>query len=256
MNKNQSFIVDQMSVEVFANDDLLGQAAADHLADILKIAVQENGETSVILATGNSQLPFMKALRKKQDVPWENVYCFHMDEYLGMSIEHTASFRRYIQDQIVDHVHPKAFFGIEGDAEDIQLELTRYRELLAKYPPVATVLGIGENGHLAFNDPPADFNSKDVIHIVNLDDACRWQQVNEGHFPTYDTVPSHAISLTVPALIAPAHVLAIVPEKRKAVAVERSLNGPVTPDCPASLLRTLSHVRLYLDLESASLLEI
>ena len=249
------FVVDQMPVNVYDNQDLLGQAAADDLASIIKADVQRNGETSVILATGNSQLPFMKALRKKQDVPWDHVYIFHMDEYLGMSDQHTASFRRYIREQIVDHVHPKEFFGIQGDAADIQTELARYRHLLAVHPPVATVLGIGENGHLAFNDPPADFITDEVIHIVNLDETCRWQQVNEGHFPTFESVPTHAVSLTVPALLAPAYVLAIVPEKRKAEAVLRALHGPVTPNCPASILRTFSHVKLYLDPESASLLE-
>ncbi|MCX6081324.1 MAG: glucosamine-6-phosphate deaminase [Chloroflexi bacterium] len=252
MNLLQSVIVDLLPVLVFADDTQLGQAAADDLAAILKDAVQKNGETSIILATGNSQLPFMKALRQKNDLPWEHIYCFHMDEYIGMSDQHTASFRRYIREQIVNHVNPKEFYGIQGDAVDIQAELARYRRLLIEHPPVATVLGIGENGHLAFNDPPADFHTEAVIHVVDLDEACRQQQVNEGHFPTLDFVPTQAISLTVPALLATAHVLAIVPEKRKAAVVARTLHGPVTPDCPASILRTFPHAKLYLDPESAS----
>jgi glucosamine-6-phosphate deaminase len=256
MNVNQSFIVDQMPVSVYANDDLMGQAAANDLAEILINAVNQNGETSVILATGNSQLAFMKAMRQRKDVPWQQISCFHMDEYLGMSDQHNASFRRYIREQIVNYVHPKQFYGIQGDAADIQAELDRYRRLLAEHQPVATVLGIGENGHLAFNDPPADFTTTEVIHVVSLDDTCRWQQVHEGHFPTFETVPTHAISLTVPALLATGHVLAIVPEKRKADAVARSLQGPVTPDCPGSLLRTLPFAKLYLDPESASLINL
>ncbi len=132
--------------------------------------------------------------------------------------------------------------------------MARYAALLHEHKPDACVLGIGENGHLAFNDPPADFQTDQALAVVTLDDACRRQQVGEGHFGAMDEVPRQALTLTVPALLAPAHVLVVVPEKRKAVAVQRALEGPVSPDCPASILRTNSHVHLYLDRDSASLL--
>ena len=246
--------VDRIPIHVFRSATELGQRAAADLAAILREAAHAKGEASVILATGNSQLTFMQALRARDDVPWEHVVIFHMDEYLGMSDQHPASFPRYIREKLVDHVHPRAFYPMRGDAPDVQAELTRYAALLQAHPADACVLGIGENGHLAFNDPPADFETEEAIHVVDLDRRCRMQQVGEGHFATIDDVPRQAISLTVPALLAPGRVLAVVPEQRKAEAVRAALWGPVTPDCPASILRTQPHVTLYLDQESASLL--
>jgi glucosamine-6-phosphate deaminase len=142
---------------------------------------------------------------------------------------------------------------MRGDAPDVGAELARYAGLLAAHPPDACVLGIGENGHLAFNDPPADFDTQSAIHVVELDPRCRAQQVGEGHFASLEEVPRRALSLTVPALLAPPHVLAVVPEARKAEAVQAALYGPVSPECPASILRTQPHVTLYLDAESARL---
>jgi glucosamine-6-phosphate deaminase len=245
--------IDRVAVCIFASATELGQRAAADLAAILA-AAGAKGEASVILATGNSQLTFMEALRARGDVPWEQVVVFHMDEYLGMSDQHPASFPRYIRENLVDHVHPRAFYPIRGDAPDVEAELARYTALLEAHPPDACVLGIGENGHLAFNDPPADFETEEMIHVVDLDRRCRMQQVGEGHFATLDDVPRRAISLTVPALLAPGRVLAVVPERRKAEAVRAALQGPVTPHCPASILRTRPHVTIYLDQESASLL--
>jgi glucosamine-6-phosphate deaminase len=245
--------IDRVPVYIFASATELGQRAAADLAAILA-AAGAKGEASVILATGNSQLTFMEALRARGDVPWEQVVVFHMDEYLGMSDQHPASFPRYIRENLVDHVHPRAFYPIRGDAPDVEAELARYTALLEAHPPDACVLGIGENGHLAFNDPPADFETEEMIHVVDLDRRCRMQQVGEGHFATLDDVPRQAISLTVPALLAPGRVLAVVPERRKAEAVRAALQGPVTPHCPASILRTRPHVTIYLDQESASLL--
>ncbi|HUT18688.1 MAG TPA: glucosamine-6-phosphate deaminase [Anaerolineae bacterium] len=246
--------VDRISVHVFASGEALGQRAADDLAAILKAAVGEKGEASVILATGNSQLRFMEALRVRQGIPWDQVVVFHMDDYLGMSDRHPASFPRYIREKLVDHVAPRAFYPMRGDAADVEAELARYAALLEEHPPDACVLGIGENGHLAFNDPPADFETKASIHVVELDRRCRMQQVGEGHFATLADVPRQAISLTVPALLSARRVLAVVPEARKAEAVRAALEGPVTPACPASILRTQPQVTMYLDTESAALL--
>lgn len=241
-------------VLTFANGADLGARAASDLAKILKQAVAEKGETAIIVATGNSQLQFMTALRGLPGVPWDKVRVFHMDEYTGMSDTHSASFRRYIRENLTDIVRPLAFYGVQGDAPDLDAELARYTALLAQYPPVAVVMGIGENGHLAFNDPPADLTTDKTIHVVTLDAKCRMQQVGEGHFPNLDAVPRTALSLTVPALMKPAHLLVVVPEQRKAVAVKAALEGPVSPQCPASILQLQPHARIYLDGESASLL--
>lgn len=245
---------DAMQVAIYETNDALGAAAADDLVHILNQAIAERGEASIILATGNSQLAFMRALRARRDLPCPKIRVFHMDEYLGMSDQHPASFRRYLRQHLVDHVQPRAFYGIAGDAPAVDAELTRYARLLQAYQPVACVLGIGENGHLAFNDPPADFTTDKTIQIVTLDEACRQQQVGEGYFATLEDVPQQAISLTVPALLKPAYVLAVVPEARKASAVKAALEGPLTPGCPASILRTSPHVKLYLDRDSAALL--
>lgn len=244
--------VQEMRVTIFESNDAVGAAAAADLAQILEAQVTESGEASIILATGNSQLSFMRALCAIPGLAWDRINVFHMDEYLGMSADHHASFRPFLHEQLVDPVHPKAFFGITGDARDIELEMARYASLLDKFTPIACVLGIGENGHLAFNDPPADFDTQELIHVVRLAEAARRQQVGEGHFETLADVPTHAISLTVPALLRARQVLAVVPEARKAAAVKAALEGPVTPECPASILKTMHYVKLYLDRDSAA----
>jgi glucosamine-6-phosphate deaminase len=253
-NTVKSVIYDKMPVGIYDTNEELGIAVAKDVAEVLRKTLASQDECSIIVATGNSQLSFMKAIVKEPGIAWNRVSVFHMDEYLGMHDDHSASFRKYIREKMTDIVHPKAFYGVNGDAPDVKAEMARYTQLLNQLKPVACVLGIGENGHLAFNDPPADFHTAESIHIVALADTARRQQVGEGHFATLADVPTHALSLTVPALIKPAHVFAAVPEARKAEAVKASLEGPVTPDCPASLLRTLSNTRLYLDRESASLL--
>jgi glucosamine-6-phosphate deaminase len=178
------------------------------------------------------------------------VTIFHMDEYLGMPEEHPASFRRYIQEKLAGPVAARQFYGIQGDAADVAAEAERYTRLLGAHHPVACVLGIGESGHLAFNDPPANFAATPTMITVTLAESARRQQVGEGHFRSLAEVPAQA--LTIPALLAPPHVLGVVSEARRAEAVQRALEGPVTPECPASILRTRSNVRLYLDRDSAS----
>jgi glucosamine-6-phosphate deaminase len=243
-----------MEIQIFDSRQALGQAAANDLTNILTATLVERGQAAIILATGNSQIEFLRALAAKPEIAWDKITVFQMDEYLGISPFHSASFRRFHREHLVNLVHPKMFYGIEGDAPDIDVELARYTALLQEHEPVACVMGIGENGHLAFNDPPADFHTTKTIHVVTLDEACRRQQVGEGHFPTLQDVPTQALSLTVLALLKPPHVLVITPETRKAHAVQAALEGPVTPDCPASILQTRPHVHLYLDHDSASLL--
>lgn len=246
--------VDALTVETYDDGRALGAAAAAAVAPVLREELKLRGEASLIVATGNSQLAFMQALGLTEDLDWDWISIFHMDEYIGMPESHPASFRRYIREKLVDRVAPRAFFGIDGDAADLSDEINRYSKLLREHKPVACVMGIGENGHLAFNDPPADFQTSATVHVVDLDDACRRQQVGEGHFKSMADVPRQALSLTVPALLRPRHVFVVVPEMRKAQAVRAALRGPITPTCPASILRTCSHARLFLDADSASLL--
>ena len=207
-----------------------------------------------MFASGNSQLEFLAHL-VRLDVDWPRVVGFHMDEYWGIGGDHPASFRRYMRERIVTPTGIGDFHEIHGDANNAEEECRRYEALLRAHPLDLCCLGIGENGHLAFNDPPvADFEDPVDVKVVELDDACRRQQVGEGHFSSFDAVPSTAITVTIPALLRADVVLAIVPEARKREPVRRALEEPVSTACPASMLRTRPNVTLHLDTESAGAL--
>jgi glucosamine-6-phosphate deaminase len=238
---------------IFSSTDAMAEAAAQEFAAATRAALADRDEITVILATGNSQLGFVQALHR-ESIDWPRIRVLHMDEYLGMAADHPASFRLWMQQRIVEPFAPKAFYGMRGDHQPVQEELGRYSQLIEDLSPTMCVMGIGENGHLAFNDPPADFETEDLVRIVELDEKCRVQQVNEGHFGSVTDVPARALSLTVHALTQPEKVMVLVPEGRKAQAVRAALEGPVTPDCPASILQTKSNVRIYLDQDSSSLL--
>jgi glucosamine-6-phosphate deaminase len=248
-----TFQVEALKIEIYPDREALGRAAALSAGDFLRSVLEHEPHANAIFATGNSQLTFLRALVDEPGIDWGRVNVFHMDEYAGMSADHPASFRRFLREKLVDSVHPAAFFGVQGDAPDLEEECLRYAALLADYPPHLCCLGFGENGHLAFNDPPyADFDDPDPVKLVKLDERSRRQQVGEGHFSQLDDVPCDAITLTIPALLSAQKVLAVVPEARKAYAVRAALTGPVTTDCPASILRLAAHARLYLDRDSAS----
>jgi glucosamine-6-phosphate deaminase len=209
-----------------------------------------------MLATGNSQLAFLLELIQIPDVDWQRVRAFHMDEYVGLAGSHSASFRRYMRERVAAHLPVMEFHYIEGDAPDPEAEAARYAALLRENPLDLTCAGIGENGHLAFNDPPvADFDDPLDVKVVALDEASRRQQVGEGHFASLDEVPTHAITVTIPALLLAERVLVIVPELRKARAVREALYGPISTSCPASILRRQENATLFLDLESSTLLD-
>lgn len=230
----------------------VGAAVAESFADAARTALVERDEIAVILATGNSQLTFAKAVTARDDIDWSRITILHMDEYLGMPESHSASFRRWMHENIVDVVHPKGFEGVQGDHVPVEEELARYTALICDLKPAITVMGIGENGHLAFNDPPADFETDAIIRVIEMDERSRRQQVGEGHFASLAETPTHALSLTIPALVNVDTALVGAPELRKAEAVQKTLEGPIAPDCPASILRRHGNAQLFLDRDSAS----
>ncbi len=247
--------VDELRVKVHSDARALARAAADSAAAVLRDAVSDKGVANAMFATGNSQLEFVEVLvTATPGVPWADVVVFHMDEYVGVGPEHPAGFQRWIRERISDRVHPRRAHYIDGLA-DSESECGRYARLLRDNPLDLCCLGIGENGHLAFNDPPvADFDDPLDMKVVELDRECRSQQVHEGHFPDMDAVPSRALTATIPTLLRAGTVLAVVPEARKAEPVRAAITGPVSTACPASFLRTRSNVTLHLEPESASLL--
>jgi glucosamine-6-phosphate deaminase len=255
MTEARRWTVDRLPVTVHADAGALAVAAAEEAAAVVESAVAARGVANVMFATGNSQLAFVDALVSgARGTPWSEVVVFHMDEYEGIGPEHPASFRRWIHERITNRVHPRQAHYLDGLA-DPSGECDRYAALLREHPLDLCCLGIGENGHLAFNDPPvADFDDPLDVKLVELDRACRRQQVNEGHFERIETVPRRALTVTVPALLRARRVLAVVPEARKAAPVRAALEGPVSTACPASILRTCDHVSLHLDPASSSLL--
>ena len=245
----------EATVRVHRDPKELARAAADEAAAVLRVAVTARGVAHAMFATGNSQLAFVHALvNETARVPWSDVVVFHMDEYVGVGADHPSGFQHWIRTRIADPARPKAAFYVDG-LRDAGAECERYAALLRRHPLDLCCLGIGENGHLAFNDPPvADFSDPLDVKVVTLDAACRAQQVNEGHFPDLDAVPAEAITVTIPALLRAARVLAVVPEGRKAQPVQAALTGPIATSCPASVLRTVSHATIHLEPGSARLL--
>jgi len=247
--------VDGATVRVHPDTAAMARAAADEARDVLRAAVAARGVAHAMFATGNSQLAFVHALvEETEGVPWADTVVFHMDEYVGVGPDHPAGFQRWIRERIVEPAHPRAAYYVEG-LGDAEAECVRYAGLLRAHPLDLCCLGIGENGHLAFNDPPvADFADPLDVKVVELEPACRLQQVHEGHFAGLEAVPTHAITVTIPALLRAGRVLAVVPEARKAEPVRAALTGPVATSCPASALRTISHATIHLEPDSARLL--
>jgi glucosamine-6-phosphate deaminase len=249
--------VEELTVRVYDTGDALATDAAQAATAVIADAIDDRGHANVMLATGTSQLAFLARLveRSARSIDWSRVTGFHMDEYVGLPATHPASFQRYMRERIAAKLPFGAFHYVEGAAADPDAEAARYARLLEEHPVDLCCLGIGENGHLAFNDPPvADFADPLLVKVVELDDRCKLQQVGEGHFATIADVPPRAITVTVPGLLRARHTLAIVPEARKAEPVRAALEGPVTTACPASILRRQPQSTLCLDRDSASLL--
>jgi glucosamine-6-phosphate deaminase len=247
---------DALAVRVAGNTAEMARDAAEVAARALRAAVDARGEANVMLATGNSQLAFLDELVLLSGIAWERVRAFHMDEYVALPPTHTASFQRYMRERVAARAPFREFHYLTGDTPDPEAEAERYAALLRAHPLDVCCAGIGENGHLAFNDPPvADFDDPLDVKVVALEPASRRQQVDEGHFESLDDVPTHAITVTVPALLRADVVLVIVPEARKAGPVHDALYGPVSTACPASVLRRCANTTLFLDDASSARLE-
>lgn len=247
-----SFTIDKLHISVYDGPIPMGRAAADFVQKKLSEAITEKGSANLILATGASQFSFLQALKEKE-IDWQKITVFHLDEYKGISDTHPASFRKYLRERILDEVKPKKVYFLNGDAHDLDKETRNYADQLKKHSIDIACIGIGENGHIAFNDPPvADFKDPELVKIVALDAACRNQQLGEGWFPTFDDVPTHALTLTIPAIMGCKVISCVVPDARKADAVYRTLYGPIEKQCPASILRTHPQTQLFLDEGSAT----
>ena len=244
-----------MITEVLDTKLNMGQAAAAYAEKLIQQAISERGSAYLIAATGASQFEFLDAL-VLFNIDWTRVVFFHLDEYVGLPETHPASFRRYLRERIVERVRPRAFHFINGDSKDADRECRRVGELISQQQIDAAFVGIGENGHLAFNDPPADFETDEPYIVVDLDAACRKQQVGEGWFSSIDEVPTQAISMSIQQIMKTRQILCIVPDQRKAEAVRNCVELEVSQMRPASILQKHDNVTLYLDRKSSSLLNL
>lgn len=243
-----------MKIEVFKTKADCSAAAADRGADVLRQALAEKGRASFIVATGASQFDFLKSLTQKKGIDWRHTTMYHLDEYIGFAADHPASFRRYLKERLVDVVEPGTVHFIQGEAADPAAECRRLNEIISQDKIDAAFVGIGENGHLAFNDPPADFDTEVPYIIVQLDDACRQQQFGEGWFASLEEVPTTAISMSVRQIMKSGSIVCTVPDARKASAVKHCFEGEISPMHPASILRKHPNAYIYMDEPAASLL--
>jgi glucosamine-6-phosphate deaminase len=231
----------------------MSRAAAAHAAEALRATIRTRGEARIVAATGTSQFEFLDALTVAPGIDWTRVEMFHLDEYVGLAIDHPASFRKYLLERLIRKTGLTRYHLLDAEHEAARVAL-RVGEEIRRAPIDVAFVGIGENGHLAFNDPPADFATDQPYVIVTLDAACRRQQVGEGWFASVDEVPTQAISMSVRQILQSREIICVVPDARKAPAVKASLDGQVSPMAPASILQTHANATVYLDRDSAALL--
>lgn len=243
-----------MQVIIRETKEELGREAATTGAEAIRKEIADNGTANIILATGASQFEMLATLAA-EDMDWGRVTGFHLDEYAGMPITHPASFRRYLKERFLDKLpHPLAAFHFINGEGDCAAECRRLNVIIAQHPIAVAFVGVGENGHLAFNDPPADFETEEPYIVVNLDEDCRRQQLGEGWFPTLADVPAQAISMSIRQILKSRTIICTASDTRKARPIQAALEGPVTPDVPASVLQRHEDTRIYLDHASAALL--
>ena len=243
-----------MLLRVFKDKTTLGRAAAEQAANAIRRAISERGTARIIAATAASQREFLEALTNAQGIDWTQVEAFHLDEYIGLPITHPGSFRKMLMEQLVSKTGIKRYHLLEGDAPNPERAVRDVGKELASAPIDIAFLGIGENGHIAFNDPPADFETEEPYIIVSLDQACRQQQVGEAWFADISQVPTRAISMSARQILKAQEILAVVPDRRKAETVKACFEGEISPMAPASILRRHPSATVYLDTNSASLL--
>jgi len=242
-----------MNIRVFDDKASLGQSAAEQAATAIRRAVKDLGRARIIAATGASQFEFLDALTREPEIDWQRVEMFHLDEYIALPVTHPASFRKYLLERLIHKTGITQYHLLDGD-NNPEGVVHRVGEELKAAPIDVAFVGIGENGHLAFNDPPADFKTEEAYLIVNLDEACRSQQVGEGWFAAVSEVPRQAISMSVRQILKAKEIIAVVPDARKAQAVKSCVEGEITPLAPASILRTHPNTTVYLERNSAALL--
>ena len=251
----KEFMTDELRVKVFDNRTAMGADAARDVANEMRRLLSEKREINMIFAAAPSQSDFLAALVDEKEIDWKRVNVFHMDEYIGIGNEHPQSFAKFVKTHVADKFQVGAFYPLNGACENVAAECARYEKLLRDFPVDIVCMGIGENGHIAFNDPGvADFTDPVFVKTAKLDEVCRNQQVNDGCFPTIDDVPKYAMTLTVPALMSAAKHFCMVPAPTKAKAVKATLQGKITDLCPATVLRLQDNAILYLDRDSAALL--
>jgi glucosamine-6-phosphate deaminase len=243
-----------MLLKIFTDATSLARAAAEDAAASIQKAVREQGRSRLVLATGNSQVQFLEILTAKAEINWTGVEAFHLDEYVGLATTHPASFRKFLLERVIRKTGIAQYHFVRGDARDLSAAIREVSTQLMAAPIDLAFVGIGENGHIAFNDPPADFETDEPYMVVELDHACRRQQVGEGWFSDISQVPRRAISMTPRQIMKAREIIAVVPDLRKARAVKMCFEGEIRPAAPASILRTHPHATIYLDRDSSSLL--
>jgi glucosamine-6-phosphate deaminase len=240
-------------LKIFNDKKSLSKAAADHAASVIREAIAQKGSARIVAATAASQIDFLDLLTREPGIDWTKVEAFHLDEYIGLPITHPGSFRKMLLEQLVHKTGITKYHLLDGDHNAAEV-VVRVGKEVASTPIDIAFVGIGENGHLAFNDPPADFETEEPYLIVNLDEACRQQQVGEAWFQQISDVPKQAISMSVRQILKAKEIIAVVPDTRKAKAIQACFEGPISPMTPASILRTHSDATIYLDRNSAALL--
>ena len=243
-----------MLLRIFEDATSLARAAAEDAAASIQKAIAEQGRSRLVLATGNSQIKFLEILTARDGIDWTRVEAFHLDEYVGVATTHPAGFRKFLLDRVIRRTGIAQYHFVEGDARDLSAAIREVSTQLTAAPIDLAFVGIGENGHIAFNDPPADFATEEPYIVVELDQACRRQQVGEGWFSDISQVPRRAISMTPRQMMKAREIIAVVPDLRKARAVKMCFEGEIRPAAPASILRTHPGATIYLDRDSSSLL--
>ena len=246
---------DALTVEIYASRAQMGQAAACDVTAAMKGVIARKGKATMVFAAAPSQNEFLAALSADASLDWSVVTAFHLDEYVGLASDAPQGFGNFLRRGLFDKVKPGTVYFMNGNAPDLEAECRRYADALAAHPVDIACIGIGENGHLAFNDPPiADFADPKAVKVVELEERCRLQQVHDGCFATMDQVPTHALTMTVPAIVSAAAIFCMVPAASKAEAVQATIAGPISTSCPASILRRYASATVYLDPDSVSLI--